>query len=329
MSMYPILKINKIKLLSILKLYKTKGEVYYPVKANSDEKLIRVLIDNNSYFNVSSIFYLNKLLKLGVNPKKILFDNCLATKRELLYILKKGVTFFTIDSLETYNYLKDKVLELKFLIKVSNNVIDNNKHWKYGLDNNIVDMIDLLRKNNDFLGFSFYISNEIFTIEKVEKMLNYCSNFGKIKYLNIGGGFEESLIEKMFNILDKYSFFEKLFFEPGRSLINSCSTICTKIINIKINDDGKKWIRLDLSIYSGLMDIFIESKKINFNEEDNNGDLFYISGYTSDNYDYFGECRLPKNLKVGDILSINSWGAYVIDMAQNYLGSKKLNVEVI
>ena len=324
----PCIIINRQRLASKVDEFHNIGTIYYPVKANAFPEILKTLYNMGASFNVSATYYLDKLLELNVDTSRILWDNCFSSKNQLDYAINKQVTLFTVDSEEMLNYIETKCPNAKFLIKISNNKIGGN-NYRFGSEH--PEKLITLMKKEQLSGISFHLGRSLFNASNFKKMVEFVRNLGKFKMLNIGGGydnlFENDEIVDYLLYQKKEGWFENLVFEPGRSLLNPVCNMFSQVIAVK-EHYSQKWAKLDASIYSGLMDTYIEQKTYVICDSSKEKTLYYVSGYTSDSADFLGLHQLSANLKPGDIVKICGCGAYSFDMSCNYSGAKKLDIRM-
>ena len=66
------------------------AKIYYAVKANPAKEIIELLRDLGSYFDIASIFELDKVLSLGVSPDRISFGNTIKKEKHIKYAYDKA-----------------------------------------------------------------------------------------------------------------------------------------------------------------------------------------------------------------------------------------------
>ena len=67
--------IHKKHIIEKLKQYGNGCEIYYPIKANSDRRVIRIIDPFVSGYEVDSIYHLHDLLhKYKVDPSRIIYS---------------------------------------------------------------------------------------------------------------------------------------------------------------------------------------------------------------------------------------------------------------
>ena len=96
---------NKNKLIENYNKFSKDGDIYYPLKTNSNENLIKALSTllnnaNNGYL-ISSLYHFELLKKLGISASRMCFINVLAEKETIRYLYDNGVRFFTFDCLKS------------------------------------------------------------------------------------------------------------------------------------------------------------------------------------------------------------------------------------
>lgn len=329
----PCLVIDTQLIKSIISKMNTVGDVYFPVKANAYAPFLEYLAQMGCGFNVNCPQYLDAVLTCGAKLDKILYDNCLSSREDLDYAIEKGVTLFCVDSIEQYKYLSGKKSRARFYIKIVDYSI--NKSSKFGCAL-FEDLFQLINGSGKLKGISFYLGNDYATTNNFIRMVNKALSFGAIDNLNIGGGFDDifdhlELIERL-TLLKQMGMVKKIVLEPGRSLLTPAAVMYSRVVNAR-EINGIKQLRIDASIYSGLMDRFIEDKVYSIsvhNTASSCADLckYIVVGHTSDQADVFGEYMLNEGIQCGDILELHNCGSYSFDMSCNYSGCKKLSVRL-
>ena len=73
--------------------------VCYAMKANDNLAVLKTLVDLGAGFDIVSIGEFKKALKVGADPKKIVFASVGKTEEEIAFAIKKGILFFNVESL--------------------------------------------------------------------------------------------------------------------------------------------------------------------------------------------------------------------------------------
>ena len=74
--------------------------ICYSVKANSNLSILKLMKDEGSGFDVVSGGELYRALKVGADPKKIVFAGVGKNDEEITYALEKGILLFNVESEE-------------------------------------------------------------------------------------------------------------------------------------------------------------------------------------------------------------------------------------
>lgn len=135
---------NKSKLIENFNNFSVLGDVYYPLKTNSNGDVIKTLHSlmkkEENGFLISSIYHFETLQRENINPLKMCFINVLAEDDTVKYLYNNGVRFFTFDNLNSViNFSKYADLsKVKIAIRLSttqvfnDNIADDEWEWYIG-----------------------------------------------------------------------------------------------------------------------------------------------------------------------------------------------------
>lgn len=327
------LNINKLK--ENYDKFSAIGPIYYPLKTNSNDEVIKQLMrlygNSENGFLVTHISHYNKLIRLGVTPDKMCLVNVITNDNTIKFLYESGVKYYTFDNIKTLNNFLSyaDVNDIKIAIRL--NIFE-----AFGVFSHLgatceecKEMLDVLKKKNvkDY-GISFYLQKE--TLPKgnvLDKMLDYIkNNFNnyQMHFLNIGGAVrpDDINIEKL-NQVKNILGAEKIILEPGRYLIGNAGYMETKIIKQK----SSNVFIIRNGIYAGLVDVLLYHKKFDFYLEANSGLVqlryepfdnsreFIICGASSDSGDRMGkfyiEDKYYSDLKEGASIIVDNALAYV------------------
>lgn len=328
-------KVNIDKIYENYIKYTSVGKVFYPVKANSNEKILRILkdfiFDDNSKFYISSREHFDLLTeKLKVNPEKIAVMNPLMSKNLYVYLYMKGVRFFVFDDIEKLDnfllYANMKDLELCFRIntmEICPNVVTN-----LGTDiKTIKQMIDKCQEAKQ-LGVSVYFNPELKQTREnyLDDMLKIIPN--NINFVSIGG------IPCFENNKNKIEAFKEereidIIFEPGKGLLENTMDLETDIIK-----KTKNIITIKHGIYSGFLDILLYNKEFElyfiiddktipiYNNPAADRKIIYLFGGSADSADKLGIWYINKNyydkIDINTKLLIKNVGTYFEEFSMKY-----------
>lgn len=349
---------NKNKLIQNFNDFRELGDIYYPLKTNSNNVIITTLeelmIKQQNGYLISSISHFEILKCVNVNPLKMCFINVLAEKDTVKYLYDNGVRFFTFDNLNAlieFSKYAD-LSKVKIAIRLSTTQVFNDKFTHLGADlEECLQIFSFLRNNkcNNY-GISFYIQNNLKTEDNVlEKILRYIQqnyNNLKINFISIGGLKQSKEISK--KTLEKFKNelqIQEIILEVGRYLVEDTIKMETRIIREK-TINNKKTVIIKNGIYSGFFDILLYNKKFPiYLKSKNDGEIkveyekskindYEISmcGGSSDSGDKIGlmyiSSKYKDELKVGTKFIVKNVGAYFEEFFMPYSNDlKKVFIE--
>ena len=317
--------------------------VCYSVKANNNLNILRSFVDKGLGFDVVSGGELQKVIKAGANPRKIVFSGVGKTKEELKLAA----------DLDIYSINVESAFELKNIIDLNKNprisfrinpdmkgdthpYIETGKaDCKFGMSEEEALLLAKQFSNEqmNLVGLTAHIGSQITDtglylelLAKLQSLAGEMEALGHpIDHLDVGGGlaidyeiktnFDPSeLVKKIKSKTEKYD----LLLEPGRSIIAQAGVLVTKVIGVKENGQ-RKFLVVD----AGMNDLMRPSlynarhKIENILCSENEGDIYSVGGPVCETADSFGD-DFSISAKEADHLVIYSAGAYGSSMSSNY-----------
>ena len=315
------------------------GKIYYSVKANPSEAIIKTLSDLGSCFDVASRYELDRVINLGVEPERISYGNTIKKEKDIQYAFQNGVSLFACDSL----------LELEkqarvapgssvfFRITTDGSGADWPLSKKFGghpeLILKLISKAASLGLNNR--GVSFHVGSQQRDIGQWDNAIAHCKHIFEaaraknipLNLINLGGGLPSNYLyetQPLSTYLSEiYRFLKEDFgsipetiIEPGRALVGDIGVLVCEIVLIskKSSSDLHNWVYLDVGIFGGLIEALGEAIKYPIHSE-KTGNLkkVILAGPTCDSMDILYQnhkYQLPNNIEIGDRLYIYSTGAY-------------------
>ncbi|CUB03104.1 diaminopimelate decarboxylase [Marinomonas fungiae] len=326
--------------------------ICYAVKACSNIAILNVLARLGSGFDIVSIGELERVLRAGGDPSKVMFSGVAKQEHEMRRALEVGIHCFNVES-ESELYRLNKVAgEMGKVAPVSLRVnpdVDAKTHpyISTGLKDNKfgIDIQDAVRiysvanalENLDVMGVDCHIGSQLTelqpfldTFDRLIGLIDQLAEQGMtIKHLDLGGGlgvryrdevppepkdYADQLLEKVKgrNL--------SLAFEPGRSIAANAGILMTKVEFLKCTAhknfaiiDGAMNDMIRPSLYGAWMDIVPVSL-----EPTSEGKRVYdLVGPICETGDFLGKDR-ELDIQPGDLLAVRSAGAYGFTMASNY-----------
>ena len=327
--------------------------ICYGMKANSNLSILKEFVRLGAGFDIVSGGELNKLLKIGADPKKIVFSGVGKLDWEIKAALKIGIKSFNIESEDELILLSKIAYENDLCAPISLRVnpdvqVDTHpyistgsKENKFGISiDRALEVYILAKKqsNINIIGVNFHLGSQlnhmnpyIKSIDKIAKLINLLNYNGiYIKHLDIGGGigikyyrekiiYPNYLIKCIINRLNSHKLNNiQIILEPGRSLIGNSGCLITKVKYLKYSK-SKNFAIVDSAMNDLLRPSFYKSwhNIIPINIKNNNLKKYDIVGPICESGDWLGKNR-ELNIKNNDFLAIESSGAYSNVMSSNY-----------
>ncbi|HKL86422.1 MAG TPA: type III PLP-dependent enzyme [Treponemataceae bacterium] len=326
------------------------AQIYYAVKANPHPKVIALLAELGSSFDIASRYELDKVLAQGVTSDRISYGNTIKKAKDIAYFYEKGVRMYATDSKEDLKNIAIHAPGSRVYVRI---LVENSStaDWplsrKFGCHPDMA--YDLMVHARDAgltpYGISFHVGSQQRDIgqwdDAIAKTKYLMTSLEeeediRLQMINLGGGFPASYIQPT-NDLKEYAseitrylgddFGENIpsiILEPGRSLVGNSGILMSEIVLIsrKNNTSLYRWVYQDTGKFNGLIETLDESIKypvISLKDGPNakTGEVI-LAGPTCDSFDIMYEntkYKLPLDLKVGDRLYWLSTGAYTSSYA--------------
>ena len=321
------------------------AQIYYAVKSNPGEPVVKLLAELGACFDIASRYELDAVLALGVHPDRISYGNTIKKARDIKYFYDKGVRMFATDSKDDLKNIAEYAPGSRVYVRV---LMDNTltADWplsrKFGCHPDMA--YDLIVIARDLgltpYGISFHVGSQQRDIgawnDAIAKTKYLFSSLEeeediRLTMINMGGGFPAHYIQQT-NELETYASeitrylhddfgddVPQIVFEPGRSLVGDCGILTSEVVLVsrKNNTALQRWVYQDAGKFNGLIETLDESIKypvISSKDEPGakEGEVI-LAGPTCDSADIMYEdfkYKLPLSLKAGDKLYWLSTGAY-------------------
>lgn len=321
------------------------AHIYYAMKANPGEPVLKLLAEMGSNFDIASRYELDKILSLGVDSFRLSYGNTIKKPRDIKYFYEKGVRLFATDSKDDLKAIAENAPGSKVYVRVlveTSATADWPLSRKFGCHPDMA--YDLIVMARDLglvpYGISFHVGSQqrdigqwndaiaktkyLFTSLEEEEGI-------KLSMINMGGGFPASYIDPT-NELSEYASeitrylsddfgddIPEIILEPGRSLVGDSGILTSEVIltSRKNNTALARWVYIDAGKFNGLIETLDEAIKYpvitNKDEPGVKESEVIIAGPTCDSMDIMYEnakYKLPTTLKSGDKIYWLSTGAY-------------------
>lgn len=331
-----------------------KPLICFSVKSNSNLTVLHELHQAGSGLDIVSGGELFKALKVGTDPKRIVFASVGKTEEEIEAAIRGGILLFNVETeaeLEVINRNARRLEKTQAVaIRINPDVEADTHHYirtgtkesKFGLDLDTAYRIFMEAYRYPSLRFSgihLHIGSQITDSKPFVQALKKAAEFvGKIRrngvpleYLNIGGGLgiiysnekpqtADQFAKAVLPILRPLGL--RLILEPGRFISGNSGILVTKVIYWKTSKT-KQFLIVDAgmndllrpSIYGAHHEIVPVDQRPVSGKPVPNVD---VVGPICESGDFLGKGRSLPRLHPGDLVAVMSAGAYGFTMSSNY-----------
>ncbi len=318
----------------------------YSAKANTNIELLKII--KSEGFSVDAMSPGEIVLEqaAGFQPEEILFISNNISAEEMQFAVDRNITV-SVDSLsqlETFGmeYPGKKVaVRLNPGVGAGHNkkVITGGKS-KFGIELAEINTINIIAKKynlhivgiNQHIGSLFLDGKEY--MEACATMFEVAQQFHELEFVDLGGGFgvpyhgEARLdIDRLSVQLDKlvHKFIAtypnktiEIKIEPGRYVVAECGMLAGTVNSVKVNY-GEKYIGTDIGFNVLMRPILYDSyHNIHVFNEAKDQEKVTIVGNICESGDILAKDRMLPCMTEGDVIAIETVGAYGYSMCSNY-----------
>ncbi len=325
--------------------------VCYAVKANSNLAILNLLARLGSGFDIVSGGELQRVLKAGGDPQKIVFSGVGKQPAEMKAALEAGILCFNVESEAELHGLNRVAGEMGKVAPVSLRVnpdVDAKTHPyistglkenKFGIPFDEAEALYASAQalgNVRVAGLDCHIGSQLTElapfIETCKKMLGLLDRLEaqglEIEHLDLGGGLgiryagenppsAREYVEALRSVVGSCR--QKILIEPGRSLVGNAGVLLTTVEYLKPTPhrdfaivDAAMNDLMRPALYKAYHEILPVVAR---NEMD--AKTYQIVGPVCETGDFLGHDR-HLALAQGDLLAVMSAGAYGMSMSSNY-----------
>ncbi|CAB3665006.1 MAG: diaminopimelate decarboxylase [Achromobacter sp.] len=327
--------------------------VCYGMKANSNLAVLKEFVRLGAGFDIVSGGELKRALAVGADPAKIVFSGVGKQVWEMRDALAAGVKCFNVESEGELRRLSDVAQEMGMRAPVSLRVnpdVDAQTHpyISTGLKENkfgiaIESALDVYLTAQalpglEIVGVDCHIGSQLTDIspyfDALEKLLDLIGQLDqagiRIAHLDLGGGLgirytdetppsPKALLDQVFERLNaRGQGHLHLILEPGRSLVGNAGVLLTTVQYLK-HSDARNFAIVDAAMNDLLRPALYDAYHGVQPLRPRAGDLveYDIVGPVCESADWLAKGRALA-IQQGDVLAVESAGAYSMAMASNY-----------
>jgi diaminopimelate decarboxylase len=328
------------------------ARLHYSVKANSSIAILALLRELGAGLDIVSGGELFRALKAGYSGRDIVFSGVGKTRREMEEALKAQVLLFNVESEQELNVLDSVANRLGVIapvaLRVNPEVLVDTPHpytrtgekgMKFGIPFDealAVAKVAAKLKNVSLRGLDMHVGSQISQFAPyevgVQRLLHLRGEIERdtklrLEYLDIGGGLAVTYDAE--RSVDVAQFGEaigglvggsglKIILEPGRFLVGNAGVLLTRVLYRK-RSGGKEFIIAD----AGMTDLLRPSHynayhRIEAVKPTGRSTVADVVGPICESGDFLALDRQIDDAQPGDLLAVQSTGAYGFVMSSNY-----------
>jgi diaminopimelate decarboxylase len=328
-----------------------KHLVCYAVKANSNIAVLNLMARLGSGFDIVSIGELERVLKAGGDPARVVFSGVAKREDEMRRALEVGIKCFNVESIAELQRLNTVAGEIGMRAPVSirvNHDVDARTHPyistglkenKFGIETEqalAVYQQAAAMPHLRVVGVDCHIGSQLTEVapfvdalERVLLLVRQLREAGiAIEHLDVGGGLgiryrdetPPEPAEYAAAIRDRVNDADiELLIEPGRAIVGNAGVLLTRVEYLK-RTGQKNFAIVDAamndllrpSLYSAWQAIIPLQQRNDVEAQE-----YDIVGPVCETGDFLGKSRTLA-LEAGDLLVVRSAGAYGFSMSSNY-----------
>lgn len=323
----------------------------YAVKANSNLSVLREIFKDGMGADIVSMGELERSLKSGVKPTEVVYSGVGKRDDEILRALDVGIYSFNVESKAEIESIarvakgKGKVAPISLRINPNIDAMTNPKiatglfSTKFGLvEDEALDLVHYAANhpNLHLKGVGCHIGSQITDLkpmaEAVEKLVAFAVKLQKdgqkLEFIDMGGGLGIVYNKEVPPSIEQYADILikavkptglRLLIEPGRLVVGNAGVLLCTVMATK-KTPKKSFVIVDGAMndlirpamydsYHGIMPVRASSGRES---------MYDVVGPVCETGDIFGSDRSLPEMKAGDLLYLQSAGAYGSTMSSNY-----------
>ncbi len=335
---------------NLLRTHMPRVKVFYAIKANPHRRILELMRDLGSNFDVASDGEIMELTSLGVDGSRMIYANPMKTVNGLRACRNAGVGKMTFDSAGEIDKMARECPGATALLRIridnSSAHVDLNKKFGAGREQ----ALELLQKAKaaglDAAGIAFHVGSQTTSADPYLNALDIAreifeeaaANGMQLRIMDIGGGFPIPEPKVRFNLtemlkqinarLDEDFPGVEIWCEPGRFICGTAVNLITSVIGVT-ERGGQPWYFLDDGLYGTFSGVLFDQwdfKLISFKEGEQVAATF--AGPSCDSLDIMFRGKMTVRQEEGDLILVPICGAYTSASATTFNGFSKANFVV-
>ena len=323
----------------LLRTHLPRVKVFYAIKANPHRRILELMRDLGSNFDVASDGEIMELSSLGVDGSRMIYANPMKTVNGLRACRNAGVGKMTFEC-------PGATVLLRIRIDNSSAHVDLNKKFGAAREQALELLLKARDAGLDAAGIAFHVGSQttsadpyLYALDIAREIFEEAAAAGmQLRIMDIGGGFPIPEPKVRFNLqemlnqinarLDEDFPGVEIWAEPGRFICGTAVNLITSVIGVT-ERGGQPWYFLDEGLYGTFSGVLFDQwdfKLISFKEGEQVAATF--AGPSCDSLDIMFRGKMTVRQEEGDLILVPICGAYTSASATTFNGFSKANFVV-
>lgn len=334
----------------LLRTHLPHVKVFYAIKANPHRRILELMRDLGSNFDVASDGEIMELSSLGVDGSRMIYANPMKTVNGLRACRNAGVGKMTFDSAGEIDKMARECPGATVLLRIridnSSAHVDLNKKFGAAREQALELLLKARDAGLDAAGIAFHVGSQttsadpyLYALDIAREIFEEAAAAGmQLRIMDIGGGFPIPEPKVRFNLqemlnqinarLDEDFPGVEIWAEPGRFICGTAVNLITSVIGVT-ERGGQPWYFLDEGLYGTFSGVLFDQwdfKLISFKEGEQVAATF--AGPSCDSLDIMFRGKMTVRQEEGDLILVPICGAYTSASATTFNGFSKANFVV-
>lgn len=334
----------------VLRTHLPRVKVFYAIKANPHRRILELMRDLGSNFDVASDGEIMELSSLGVDGSRMIYANPMKTVNGLRACRNAGVGKMTFDSAGEIDKMARECPGATVLLRIridnSSAHVDLNKKFGAAREQALELLLKARNAGLDAAGIAFHVGSQttsadpyLYALDIAREIFEEAAAAGmQLRIMDIGGGFPIPEPKVRFNLqemlnqinarLDEDFPGVEIWAEPGRFICGTAVNLITSVIGVT-ERGGQPWYFLDEGLYGTFSGVLFDQwdfKLISFKEGEQVAATF--AGPSCDSLDIMFRGKMTVRQEEGDLILVPICGAYTSASATTFNGFSKANFVV-
>lgn len=334
----------------LLRTHLPRVKVFYAIKANPHRRILELMRDLGSNFDVASDGEIMELSSLGVDGSRMIYANPMKTVNGLRACRNAGVGKMTFDSAGEIDKMARECPGATVLLRIridnSSAHVDLNKKFGAAREQALELLLKARDAGLDAAGIAFHVGSQttsadpyLYALDIAREIFEEAAAAGmQLRIMDIGGGFPIPETKVRFNLqemlnqinarLDEDFPGVEIWAEPGRFICGTAVNLITSVIGVT-ERGGQPWYFLDEGLYGTFSGVLFDQwdfKLISFKEGEQVAATF--AGPSCDSLDIMFRGKMTVRQEEGDLILVPICGAYTSASATTFNGFSKANFVV-